>query len=78
MKKAIAVCCVLSFFLMPSIVQAEISQEEQQRAAQRAYEASASSYNSVASAPARAAAQVKKATSRHQSSGAGSTAAVRG
>lgn len=69
---------LLALFMLSAPVFAEVSQEEQQRAAQRAYEASASTYNEVASTPKKVEAQVKKATSRHRNTGKGATVAVRG
>jgi len=77
-KKIFIMSFIISFFLVPFTVRAEISPEEQKKAAQRAYEASASAYNEVAAAPKKAKAQVKKAVSQVQSTGKGATQAVRG
>jgi len=79
MKKVLSILFVVTFFLSLSLAFAEVSQEDQQRAAQRAYEASASSYNEVANTGKKTQAQVKKTLNqRNRATGKGATVAVRG
>jgi len=78
-KKVLSIFFAVTFLLSLSSAFAEVSQEEQQRAAQRAYQASAASHNEVANTGKKTQAQVKKALNkRTRATGKGATVAVRG
>ena len=78
MKKIILAIIVLGFMAPSGIATAEISQAEQQRQAQRAYEAAAADHNVVGNTVNRVVATVKRATSRQQTVSGQGNAAVRG
>ena len=81
MKKVIVTFFIVVLMLSAVSVFAEISQEEQQGAAQRAYEASADSYNSVSSTLNRAVATVTSYVNRREqvrTPSSGAASAVRG